>query len=699
MKKRVFGGKLRGGAAGTAALALLCFGGCGAVPIDAGSDPDRPILGAGTDNDNVAPPNGGNHAADAKLELGFAAKPIFCCNPLTRDFEAVATQGALPSGATFEWDFGDGTNARGRAVQHTYRWSGSYYVSLIAILPGEVVRTTGALVAVGYAPEDPPDDNPPIVDSPDDPADDGAGSPEGVTVTADAGPDREVPGGYVVLLDGSASSGSGMGTLHFTWSQVSGPGVTLTRATNAKATFVAPAEQDETVTMTFKLVVSQDGSAASDYVVVRVVPRSNTTVVAAAGADQQVVGGTTVVLDGSASITYGTGAVTYHWAEISGVFAMLTNPESAITTLMAPEVDETVTLVFELTVTQGTATGRDTVAVVVVPPAAPPAPDPTSIEALRMLPPLPRVHYNWSFPAAFLNDASNDDRLREWVRISHSGVVWGELVKQAQLQKVMRMCREVNATNPAIPATVGFVFRPFTNIFPPDAPPTYTGPEQDEEIAFLTERLHLLKGWVAQDNQAHGSPVSVSCVILGSERFFVKAAGEAGAEAWNAAIDAKHNLTYLTVKQALPQARVEWYARAISPLFTLREMGEAFSAPMYHTPEPSSLRSIIVRGLAAAQAHGVNEFTPWICLGTSYLWNADGSKTWRFDNPYDESASWQLGAMINYNGYAGDDYGIQEYADVVIHWPPPWDSRIANWQAHFVAYVLGANGLAMFERP
>ncbi len=668
------------------------------MPVGQIPAPDRPILGAGADNDNVAGPGGANDGNDATLELGFAAIPIFCCNPLTRDFEAMALEGVLPSGATFEWDFGDGGKARGRAVQHTYRWSGTYFVSLVAVLPGDIIRTTTDLVTVGYAPDELPSD-PSSADPPEDPADGGNDPPSNLTVIADAGADREVPGGYVVLLDGSASTGSGSGVLSFTWSQVSGPGVSITNASKSKATFVAPAELSETITMTFKLVVTQDGVAANDYVVVRVVSRSNAIVVAAAGADQQVVGGATVVLDGSGSIAFGTGPVSYHWAEVSGVFAIIESPDSAITTLTAPEVDETVTLVFELTVTQGTGTGRDTVAVVVVPPAAPPAPDPSSIEALRMLPPLPKVHYNWSFPAAFLNDAANDDRLREWVRISHSGVVWGELVKQAQLQKVMRMCREVNATNPPIPATVGLVFRPFTNIFPPDAPPTYTGPEQAEEIELLNQRLNLIKGWVAQDNQAHGSPVVISCVILGSERFFVKAAGETGAEAWNAAIDAKHNLTYLTVKQALPQARVEWYARAISPLFTLREMGEAFSAPMYHTPEPLSLRSILIRGIAAAQAHGVDEFTPWICLGTSYYWNADGTKSWRFDNPYDESASWQLGAQINYGGYAGDDYGIQEYADVVIHWPPPWDSRIANWQSHFVAYVLGANGLAMFERP
>lgn len=698
MSKCVTSGRPWGIAIAIAAWALVGFSGCGTVPVEQAPDPDRPILGAGADNDNVAAPGEGNDGKDAALELGFASIPIFCCNPLTRDFEAMALEGAIPSGATFEWDFGDGGKAQGRAVQHTYRWSGAYFVSLIAVLPGDIIRTTSNVVSVGYATEEPPDD-PSTVDPPVDPADGGTDPPPNLTVNANAGADREVPGGYVVLLDGSGSSGSGTGTLSFQWSQVSGPGVSMTNATKPKATFVAPAELSETITMTFKLVVSQDGAAAHDYVVVRVMPHSGAAVVAAAGPDQQVVGGATVVLDGSGSLALETGPVHYHWAEVSGVFAIIDNPESAMTTVTAPEVDETVTLIFELTVTQGTATDRDTVAVVVVPPAAPPAPDPSSIEALRMLPPLPKVHYNWSFPAAFLNDAANDDRLREWVRISHSGVVWGELVKQAQLQKVMRMCREVNAGNPAIPATVGLVFRPFTNIFPPDAPPTYTGPEQNAEIALLRDRLNLIKGWVAQDNQAHGAPVSISCVILGSERFFIKEAGEEGAEAWNTAIDAKHDLTYLTVKHALPQARVEWYARAISPLFTLREMGEAFSAPMYHTPEPLALRSIMIRGIAAAQTHGVDEFTPWICLGTSYFWNADGTKSWRFDNPYDESASWQLGAQINYAGYPGDDYGIQAYADVVIHWPPPWDSRIANWQSHFVAYVLGANGLAMFERP
>jgi hypothetical protein len=78
--------------------------------------------------------------------------------------------------------------------------------------------------------------------------------------TANAGADQTVEEGKAVTLDGSRSSDPDLNSLNFTWTQVSGPAVTLANPSSATPSFTAPRLSSQSATLVFRLVVS-DGSA------------------------------------------------------------------------------------------------------------------------------------------------------------------------------------------------------------------------------------------------------------------------------------------------------------------------------------------------------------------------------------------------------------------------------------------------------
>jgi ELWxxDGT repeat protein len=79
---------------------------------------------------------------------------------------------------------------------------------------------------------------------------------------ADAGSDQTVDEATVVTLDGSASSDPDGGSLSYSWTQRSGPPVTLSDPGSARPRFTAPEVCAGRVTLVFQLIVS-DGTAAS----------------------------------------------------------------------------------------------------------------------------------------------------------------------------------------------------------------------------------------------------------------------------------------------------------------------------------------------------------------------------------------------------------------------------------------------------
>jgi hypothetical protein len=208
-----------------------------------------------------------------------------------------------------------------------------------------------------------------------------AALPSRVLAAADAGPDQTVREGDTVVLDGSNSSPRGW-IRSYLWEQTGGsPTVVLKNANTAKASFTAPSVGSEGASLTFRLTISYFWWFSSDtdstIVNVRFI---NDPPTADAGPDQDVDEETTVTLDGSNSSDPDDGIESYLWKQIEGPSVSLSNPEAAQPTFEAPNVVGSISLAFELTVTDfGSLKDTDTTIVNLTgendPPTADAGPD------------------------------------------------------------------------------------------------------------------------------------------------------------------------------------------------------------------------------------------------------------------------------------------------------------------------------------
>jgi hypothetical protein len=190
---------------------------------------------------------------------------------------------------------------------------------------------------------------------------------------ADAGSDQTVPENSSARLAGSGSDADD-DALTYAWTQTEGPAVTLSSTTGQYPTFDVPEVDDET-TLTFQLIVN-DGMVDSepDTVSITVTNVLAGDLTADAGKDQVVDETVTVQLSGSGNDPSG-GPVTFSWAQTEGDSVTLSSTTIANPTFTSPEVanEETMTLVFELTVTDGQGrTATDTVTITVDPVNADP---------------------------------------------------------------------------------------------------------------------------------------------------------------------------------------------------------------------------------------------------------------------------------------------------------------------------------------
>ncbi|MFH1139714.1 MAG: S8 family serine peptidase [Pseudomonadota bacterium] len=173
--------------------------------------------------------------------------------------------------------------------------------------------------------------------------------------TADAGPDQAVDEEMTVVLDGSGSTGHSGHGLTYAWVQTGGADVTLSDPASVGPTFTSPKTDFDGEALTFELTVTDNFSnlTATDGVTV-VVANSDRfkPPTADAGLDQDVATGTTTRLDGSTSTSNsGSGASLSHvWTQTKGVVVTLSDPNSAAPTFVAPAVDGSSVLVFQLTV-------------------------------------------------------------------------------------------------------------------------------------------------------------------------------------------------------------------------------------------------------------------------------------------------------------------------------------------------------------
>jgi len=174
---------------------------------------------------------------------------------------------------------------------------------------------------------------------------------------ANAGVLQNVLAGTSVTLDGSASSDVYGDALTYTWrvsSKPSGSVAALSSTSSVKPTFTA----DKPGNYVFILTVSDEKLTSSESMVTVSAAENNVAPVAHAGAAQNVVTGTKVTLDGSASSDANGDVLSYAWIIKSlptGSAAVLSGASSAKPTFM---VDVAGNYTFDLTVSDGKLTSK-----------------------------------------------------------------------------------------------------------------------------------------------------------------------------------------------------------------------------------------------------------------------------------------------------------------------------------------------------
>jgi len=226
---------------------------------------------------------------------------------------------------------------------------------------------------------------------------------------ANAGSNQNITIGATVTLDGTASSDANNDSLTYKWTLQSKPSnssATLSSLTSAKPTFKA----DLAGTYVATLVVS-DGKANSDVAVVSVLASvANSLPVAKAGANQNVVVGTSVTLDGTASTDANGDSLTYKWSLLykpTGSLASLASASSSKPTFTADAVG---TFVVSLIVNDGQADSATVSSTTVIAEALNAAPVANAGPAQTVL-----IGATVTLTGAASSDANADKLTYKWV--------------------------------------------------------------------------------------------------------------------------------------------------------------------------------------------------------------------------------------------------------------------------------------------
>lgn len=435
------------------------------------------------------------------------------------------------------------------------------------------------------------------------------------------------------------------------------------------------------------------------------------TVDANAGPDRSVTAGDIVTLSGSGSTTDSTDSLSYVWHQVAGPTVTLSAPNNMQTSFVAPSGHDTSTvLTFELTVFVEGGTDRDQVTVTVLPLSEEPPTDPTLptqqelVNWMSELPPLPKVHYSFPLHPTLIGEPVTP-LLYQYVRLTRAMSLSSQALDW-QISTAVTVCDQINRLNDGgITASIAINHSPWHVSFPADLPPTYTGPEHDEEIEIYRQQLTSIRSKIGALNSNRGTSIAVSAILLDTERFYVKEADESGAAAWNAAIDAKYAPFYDIAKQLYPNARVEWYGHGIQesqaetgwspfPWFTFEEPADTLSCSLYRVSELETMRQTFRKTHDLAIDLGFTDVTPWIALGAGYRRDPVLFQIWQTDWDYDPVYSLLLGRELNqwWHATKPDRFAPWDAATAVVFYPAPFDPRTPAWGKHFIAYARGAAG-------
>ncbi|HEC5278615.1 TPA: glycoside hydrolase [Enterobacter cloacae] len=185
--------------------------------------------------------------------------------------------------------------------------------------------------------------------------------------------DQTVTGPATVTLDGSASTDPDGDALTYKWTQISGPSVTLTNSTKAKATFSVGAVTSNQ-TLAFRLTVTDPKglSSTADVQVLNKAPKANQAPVVNQMQNVTLEAGQTYALNVQAADPDGD-ALTYAWSVPSDMHA--TGTDTSSVQITAPDVTTDSTYTLTVVVSDGKTSVQSNVQVTVTPKATPVVPD------------------------------------------------------------------------------------------------------------------------------------------------------------------------------------------------------------------------------------------------------------------------------------------------------------------------------------
>ncbi len=174
-----------------------------------------------------------------------------------------------------------------------------------------------------------------------------------------------------VTLNGDASYDADDDLTGYQWTQTLGPAVTLTGATTSVASFTAP-NVGGTTTFRFQLTVTDAGGRSDSASATITIIDLNAAPQVDAGVAQTVNALSLITLTGAATDPDAGGSVASSvWTQVGGPDAgVITNAGSLNATVMAPDVDQPLTLIFQLAATDNEGkSASDTVEITVQPVA------------------------------------------------------------------------------------------------------------------------------------------------------------------------------------------------------------------------------------------------------------------------------------------------------------------------------------------
>lgn len=179
---------------------------------------------------------------------------------------------------------------------------------------------------------------------------------------ANAGPDQNVLTNSTVILDGNDSSDANQDPLTFLWTISSSPlnsNITLSNTDEPSTSFIP--DEDGSYVLSLQVNDGQTQSLADEVVIVSAT--NNTAPIANAGADQNVLTGVQVTLDGTMSSDADLDTLTYQWSSVSspsGSSSSISNSSSVSATIIT-DIDGIYE--FQLSVSDGELVHSDNILV------------------------------------------------------------------------------------------------------------------------------------------------------------------------------------------------------------------------------------------------------------------------------------------------------------------------------------------------